>query len=262
MKRVFAVAMTIILLFVYCFTSADKITASSPGLTEIYKEGSTGEMVVRIQIRLRELGYFNFKATGAYRGMTVDSAKQFQLRYHEQGEDIFVDGRMGEQSINRLFSSSALRANIPDSVHMPKGPTEPSASQTGEILAWQEVKGMLTEAQSYRVTDCYTGSSFLVSYSGGENHAEVETTSTEETAKFMTICGSDYNFLKRPVVVNIDGREIAASIQCYPHGSDSISQNDMAGHVCLYFDGSLSHVGGFPDIEHNFNISIASGRSN
>lgn len=262
MRRASAITLAIILLFVYYSTSAGRSAASSQGLTEIYKEGSTGEMVVRIQIRLRELGYFSFKATGAYRGMTVDSVKQFQSRYYEQGEDIFVDGRMGEQSINRLFSFNALRANIPDSVHMPKGPTEPNANKTGEVLTWQEVKGMLSDAQSYMVTDYYTGISFSVRYSGGENHAEVETASSDDTAKFMMICGNDYNFLKRPVVINIDGREIAASIQCYPHGSDSISQNDLAGHVCLFFDGSFSHVGGFPDIEHNLNISIASGRSN
>lgn len=260
MKRMLAAFIAVVLMFVCNFASRDRIMALNPTVTDIYKDGSTGEMIVRIQIRLRELGYFNFKATGAYRGMTADSVKAFQSRYYDQGEDIYVDGRMGEQSINRLFAFDALRADIPDYVNMPKGPAEQISMQPGEVLAWQEVKRMLVEERSYTVTDFYTGITFSVRFSGGENHAEVETASSNETSKFMQICGSDYNFLKRPVLINIDGREVAASIQCYPHGEDVISQNDMAGHVCLFFEGSLSHVGNFPDVEHNLNISIASGR--
>lgn len=37
--------------------------------------GSTGEMVVRIQLRLRELGYFDYKPTGNFQSMTVEATK-------------------------------------------------------------------------------------------------------------------------------------------------------------------------------------------
>lgn len=39
--------------------------------------GSTGEMVVRIQLRLRELGYFDYKPTGNFQSMTVEATKKF-----------------------------------------------------------------------------------------------------------------------------------------------------------------------------------------
>lgn len=39
--------------------------------------GSTGEMVVRIQLRLRELGYFDYKPTGNFQSMTVEATKNF-----------------------------------------------------------------------------------------------------------------------------------------------------------------------------------------
>ena len=31
----------------------------------------------------------------------------------------------------------------------------------------------------------------------------------------------------------------------------------MEGHVCLFFEGSLSHVGSLPDVEHNANVFAA-----
>ena len=119
---------------------------------------------------------------------------------------------------------------------------------------------MLSVGHAYTITDCYTGSSFELVFVGGENHAEMEAANGDATLAYKVICGSEYNFLKRPVIIEIDGSKIAASIQCIPHGSDSIADNDMAGHVCLFFEGSTSHVGGMPDVEHNENIKIASGQ--
>ena len=97
-------------------------------------------------------------------------------------------------------------------------------------------------------------------FTGGENHAEAETASESELEAFNYICGSEYNFLKRPVVVMFGETAVAASIQCYPHGSDSVADNGMEGHVCLFFEGSLSHVGSLPDVEHNANVFAAAGR--
>ena len=105
-----------------------------------------------------------------------------------------------------------------------------------------------------------TGKEFKLVFTGGENHAEAELASESELEAFNYICGSEYNFLKRPVVVMFGETAVAASIQCYPHGSDSVADNGMEGHVCLFFEGSLSHVGSLPDVEHNANVFAAAGR--
>lgn len=226
----------------------------------IYAENSSGETVVRIQIRLRELGYLWFKPTGVYRAMTVKAVEEFQTRCVAYGERLAVDGRMGEQSMLELFAPSAPKFRIPDSVHLPRGPIADTLKVKGEVQSWSAVKQKLTVNDEYTVIDCNTGKEIKIVFIGGENHAEVEIAAESELENFNYISGSEYNFLKRPVVVMLGETAVAASIQCYPHGNDSVADNGMDGHFCLFFEGSLSHVGSLPDVEHNANVFAAAGR--
>ena len=216
--------------------------------------------MVRIQTRLRELGYLNFKPTGSYKSMTVDAVKAFQKNYRDSGFEMQVDGRMGSQSLELLFKYEAMRSSL-SGISIPSGPKHGSVTlaKTGAAVPWERVKQLLKMNTGYTIVDCYTGNTFELVYVGGENHAEMEPISSGALAAFMSICGDKYNYLKRPVVITIDGQDIAASIQCWPHGSDTINDNEMGGHVCLFFEGSLSHVGSLPDVEHNENIHKASG---
>ena len=258
MKRLLA-----ILLIAFTAAAACLIPVyADPNDGKIYDNTSTGAMVVRIQIRLRELGYLNFKPTGSYRSMTVAAAKAFQVNYRDNGGyDIMVDGKIGPQSLDYLFRFDAKRVSL-SGISIPSGPKTGSDSVTvkGSPTDWSTVKDMLQTGAAYTVTDCYTGKSFSMVFVGGENHAEMEAADAESNSEFSYICGSDYNYLKRPVVIEINGSKIAASIQCYPHGSDTVTDNEMQGHVCLFFSGSSSHVGNMPDVEHNENIKKASGQ--
>ncbi|MFN2363644.1 MAG: hypothetical protein ABR596_05040, partial [Halarsenatibacteraceae bacterium] len=51
------------------------------------------------------------------------------------------------------------------------------------------------------------------------------------------------------VVVNVNGRLIAGSINGVPHGGQSIS-NNFNGHICLHFQGSRTHGGNRLDPDH------------
>lgn len=253
MKRLLA-----LLILLACAAAACIAPAYATNGT-IYDNTSTGPMVVRIQIRLRELGYLNFKPTGSYRSMTVAAAKAFQVNYRDNGGyEMMVDGKIGPQSLELLFRYDAKRVSL-GGVSIPSGPRADSVSITGSMTSWEAVKSMMSVGQIYTVTDCYTGKKFELVFAGGENHAEMEPADEEAVQSFSEICGSGYNYLKRPVVIAVGSQFIAASIQCWPHGSDTVGENGMEGHVCLFFDGSSSHVGNMPDVEHNENIKIASG---
>lgn len=67
------------------------------------------------------------------------------------------------------------------------------------------VKQKLNVNEEYTVIDCNTGKEFKLVFTGGENHAEAELASESELEAFNYICGSEYNFLKRPVVVMFGG---------------------------------------------------------
>lgn len=240
--------------------------ASSPGkvnasVGQIYEKNSTGPMVVRIQLRLRELGYLCFKPTGSYKSMTVNAVKAFQTNYRDTGFTIQADGRAAQDTVELMFKPDALRVTL-SGISIPSGPKHGSSSlvKTGNLLAWDSVKSLMTIGRSYTITDCYTGSTFDLVYTGGENHAEMEPASEQALAGFMEICGREFNYLKRPVLVSLNGQDVAASIQCWPHGSRNIADSGMEGHVCLFFDGSSSHVGSFPDVEHTENIYKAAGQ--
>lgn len=253
MKRTISASLVVLLLVIALYPA---FAASDVN----YSNGSTGEMVVRIQIRLADLGYLNYKATGAYRSMTVEAVKAFQQRCCDIGNNVQIDGVIGAQTMELLFASNAPRAKIPDSVHIPIGPTHDTLEVTGEIMSWDDVKGILKTGNVYKVVDCNTGRSFSLAFAGGDNHAEMELASSNELDEFMKICGGEFNYYKRPIIVEIGGKKVAASIQCYPHGAETIADNSMDGHICVFFKDSLSHIGMLPDVEHNANVYAAAGQ--
>ena len=63
--------------------------------------GRTGEDVYMLQMRLRELGYYNGTITGGYYGGTIKAVEAFQRDY-----GLSVDGAAGEKTQSLLFSSS------------------------------------------------------------------------------------------------------------------------------------------------------------
>lgn len=227
---------------------------------ELIYYGVSGERVVRVQLRLRELGYFNFKPTGLFQSTSADAAKRFQsFQRDEQGNAIIADGTIGEQSLSILFTKDAVRNTI--TAGIPIGSSLVGAPKvTGKLMEWSEVKTLLVEGNSYKVIDFNTGTEFSLTYAGGENHAEAEATTAADTATLKTVFGNAFSYYKRPVVIIIGDQKVAASLQGFPHGTDSVSQNDMDGHVCLYFQGSLSHVGSLPDAEHVNLVYKAAGR--
>lgn len=228
--------------------------------TELISYNSKGEIVARIQLRLRELGYFNFKPTGSFGNMTVEATKHFQQKQTgEDGLPIIADGTVGEQTLGIIFSHRAMRADIAAKIPIGKA-LSGNPTITGELIGWNEVKEMLSQGSNYLVTDYNTGVTFNIVYLGGENHGEVECATVEDTLVYKDVFGGEYNYSKRPVVVNIGGRNIAASLQGQPHGEKSGIPNDMPGHSCLFFYESNSHVASLPDVEHQTQVFKAAGR--
>ncbi len=259
MKRHIYLVLIFIMIFAFA-TNAHAITGdrNNDGLIA-YQE--YGEWVSMIQTRMRELGYFLFKPTGNFQSMTRNSIISFQEnQVDDAGNPIIADGTVGAQTISILFSTDAVRANIPQETTIPFGErADGSQTQTGERVSWSEVATLLEQGASYELIDFNTGSTFSMTYVGGESHAEMECTSPTDTTTYKETFGGEFNYSKRPMLIDIGGRIIACSLQGEPHGDDTVSQNDMDGHACLFFYESRSHVAALPDVEHNANVNVASG---
>ena len=264
MKRIAAILLICALCALYSAALAEPSPSPAPadgtGFALIAFD-STGETVVRIQLRLRELGYFTYKPTGNFQSMTVEATKKFQQKQTgSDGGAIIADGTVGAQSMSILFEHSAVRADIEVSIPIGSALSDTPA-ETGALVDWTEVKTLLVAGKSYLVHDFNTGATWNMTFTGGENHAEMECTTPNDTSAYRNAFGDEFNYSKRSVVIEIDGRPVAASLQGYPHGGDEVSANDMIGHACLFFNGSLSHVGNLPDVEHQALIYKAAGRS-
>ena len=248
------------LLFVPQAEAATPAPASGMQLI-VYED--TGEIVAMIQTRLRELGYFHFKATGSFLSMTRSAVIEFQKNQVSQdGAAIIADGTVGEQSMGLLFSPNAARAAIPKEVHIPIGNQSNGAqTKTGALLKWEDVKAQLVAGQTYALTDFNTGATFNMVYIEGEQHAEMECATANDATVYKDTFGGEYNYSKRPMLITINGTLVASSLQGQPHGTDTVERNDMVGHACLYFNESKSHVGKLPDVEHINNVFVASGNA-
>lgn len=261
-KRILAL---FILILLFIFVPISSVLALSREMGDENEDGlisfeEKGDIVVMIQTRLRELGYFNFKSTGRYQGMTRNAVITFQQNQVDgNGKQIMADGTVGAQSLTLLFSTMAVRSTITQSI--PSGPRATgNQKETGQTAVWGTVKEQLEKGSSYTLMDFNTGKTFSVVYTGGVNHAEVECNTAADTSALLESFGGSASYFKRPMLLSLNGKQIACSLQAFPHGDDTISQNDLAGHLCLFFEGSKSHVGGLADVEHNANIFVAAGR--
>lgn len=231
-------------------------TSVEPTFT-LMELNSVGENVVRLQMRLRDLGYFNYRATGMYYGMTQKGVKQYQ----EQNE-LSPDGQAGQITYNDLFTIDAVRKPLSASVIPAVGPGMLLPTPVyGELSSWDEINPIFTDGMTVTITDFNTGFTFDMKRTGGENHANVESATAESYDKFIDCFGDESNWgEKRSVLVLINGVQYAASLYAHASGEDTVADNKMAGHTELYFNGSTSDIFGFVDRYHQEKVLVAAGQ--
>ena len=154
----------------------------------------------------------------------------------------------------------------------------------GEYLDWWTEAQYVVPVQSvFEVVDFYTGKSFKVKRTTGSGHADVETMTAADSQKMKEIWGGAYSWNRRPVIVKINGRKIAASMSSLPHAGnesapgginvswrsdnygpgynlDWVKNNAINGVMDLHFANCIRHKDGFVDTGHQDNVKIAAGR--
>lgn len=131
---------------------------------------------------------------------------------------------------------------------------------------WKSARYVFPRGATALVEDVYTGKTFYIKRTFGTNHADVEALTAKDTATIRSIWGG-FSWERRPVIVNIDNRRIAASLAAMPHaGKDSapalaitnnlsggygrgqnldvVKGNNMDGVMDLHFFNSMSHNDG------------------
>ena len=90
------------------------------------------------------------------------------------------------------------------------------------------------------VPDVSTGIAWYEKRTGGTNHADVQPLTAADTNSMKKAVGS-WSWTRRAIFVTINGVNYAASMNCMPHGSGSITTNNFNGHHCIHFTNSRTH---------------------
>jgi len=237
----------------------DSVPQDTQQIFEILKPDSSGMTVFKVQLRLRDLGYLNYRPTGLYYTMTQNAVISFQ-----QNNGLDTDGQVGQMTYDKMFASDAVRKPLSPSILVTSGlPLAGDPPSPGEAAEWSTVDAAFSAGTTATVTDYNTGKTFAVTRTGGTGHADVETADAAANAVFLECFGVSDNeeptWEKRAVLVSVNGAVYAASLFGHPAGADTIAENGMDGHVCLYFMGSTSDVLGFVDKEHQKSVLVAAG---
>ena len=206
--------------------------------------GTKGQLVVRIQQRLMDLGFYTYKPTGSYQAVTRRAALAYEQAANER-----QDGRLTPEEQDGLFSGGAVRAPFAASVPLSFTAQSSYFTVTGELWDWPEVKKQLVPGDTYTLTNCATGESCEVVFQGGENHAHMAPAPFYTNGQTLTKwLGESNSYYKIAVTVGIGEKRVAASLQ----------YDNTTAHV--YFQGSTSHVLNLVDKEHESLVRRAAGR--
>jgi peptidoglycan hydrolase-like protein with peptidoglycan-binding domain len=262
--------------------AANKTTSS----TSISNNALT---IKEIQTALKKLGYF----TGTVDGIT-GSKTEAAIQKFQRSNKLTADGVVGTATKNKLVaaaSSSSTTLKTPtvkvstttasDTEQKITSTAAESKSKGGvELLDWWEQASKLFKIGSTAtVTDTQTGKTFKIVRTYGHNHADVEALTSKDSEIIKDIWGG-WSWDRRPVIVEVNDRRIAASMAAMPHAGldnkatntyvsqrsggfgrgmnlDMIKDNGMSGHMDVHFLNSKTHGTNKVDPKHQAAVKQA-----
>jgi peptidoglycan DL-endopeptidase LytF len=133
------------------------------------------------------------------------------------------------------------------------------SERNGEYLDWRtEAQYVFPIGKTAKVTDFATGKSFYLKRTIGANHADCETVTINDTNIAKSIWGG-FSWTPRAIILEIDGRKVAASMSFMPHERQYITNNGITGHFDVYFGNSTRHIDGRADASHQAQVERAAG---
>jgi peptidoglycan hydrolase-like protein with peptidoglycan-binding domain len=231
---------------------------TSVASADVLKNGSKGEEVKKLQSQLKLKGYFADEVTGYFGSMTEAAVKRFQTK-----GKLTADGVAGAGTMKALFGITW------------------TDSKKAELLDWWSGASKVFKiGMAAKVTDVKTGKTFNIVRTYGSNHADCEAKTAADSNKIKQIWGGSWSWERRPVIVEVNGRRLAASIAAMPHAGvdkspankyissrsggygrganlDKIKSNGMSGVIDVHFLNSRTHGTNKVDKKHQLAIKIA-----
>lgn len=278
LRAVFVLGFLFFALFCYCQaayatsqSSAQQSDTTSPSATVtptptpnsyaalLLQQGDEGDLVISLQSRLKDLGYFNYKITGVFGSMTTQAVKDFQ-----EDNDIEQDGVVGGITASLLYANNATRSLYNRRLPTPTPTPTPKPQKYptyGKLIEWEDVKNSIRRGERFLVMDFYTKKRYYMTRVGGNKHWDVEPSNADSCAILKATYGGSWSWTRRPILVRIGSTWYAASTNGMPHGYETVSGNNMNGQVCIHFLHSRTHGTNSVDPDHQRCVRIAAGKA-
>lgn len=161
--------------------------------------------------------------------------------------------------VNQMNESSYLSIGQQVTIPIHHVPVKPTVTATsGELLDWwTEAQYVFPIGKTAKVTDIQTGQSWNLKRTTGAFHADCEPLTAQDAEIMKKIWGGAYSWAVRPVIVEVDGRRLAASVSSMPHDIEMIKDNNFDGHHDVHFLNSTRHKDSLIDPQHQEAIKIA-----
>ncbi len=269
----------------YVFLLVLVVSLTSVVFADTLKSGSRGPEVLKLQTQLKTLGYFDVIPTGHFGSITKDAVKKFQA-----DKGLAVDGIFGPRTkaaINSIGTSSRSLTSRKENKTENKVPDQgiEAAAKEAQIEVldwWTQANEVFARGSNAKVIDVRTGRSFYIKRTYGGNHADCETLTKDDTKIMKEIWGGTFSWSRRPVIIEINGRRLAASMAGMPHAGldnktvnatvsgrsggygrgtnlDTVKNNGMDGHFDVHFKNSRTHGSNRVDPAHQNAIKEAAG---
>ena len=226
----------------------------------VIKKKENSDNVILLQLRLRDLGYYNYKITGYFGDFTEQSLKDFQ-----KTNSLASDGVAGKKTLDVLYSNAAKRNPVEPRIK-PK-PPKVVKKKYGALRDWFDyVRGRWKKGTKCKVVDLDTGITYTMVRVGGSLHADVAPATKADTEKLKKTYGGVWSYDRRAVIVYINGEAIAGSTNGQPHGSTGVPGNGMnlssgkLQQVCIHFLNSRTHIHNMRDPDHQYQVRRAAGK--
>jgi LysM repeat protein len=186
----------------------------------------------------------------------------------ENGDSVWKIAQKYEVSLESIIEVNQLESEelqigqelkIPTNVTLSKSESGETPSNV-ELIEWSQASEIFSIGKTATVTDFYTGKTFQVKRTYGANHADVEPLTKADTATMNEIWGG-HTWDTRPIIVEVDGRYIAAAMHNMPHSVQKIYDNNYNGHSCIHFLGSRKHYDGSIWAHMQRDAKIAAGQN-
>ncbi|GAE35801.1 cell wall-binding repeat-containing protein [Halalkalibacter akibai] len=156
---------------------------------------------------------------------------------------------------SHLFIGQVLQVPVH---HIPVKPVV--SARHGELLDWwSEARYVFSTGKTATITDFQTGRQFQVRHTMGGNHADSEPVTAQDAQIMREIWGGSFSWTPRAIIVEVDGRRLAAAMHSFPHGDQVIRDNNYNGHFCIHFLNSQRHSDGLIQDTMQTQVHIAAG---